>query len=64
MGAIYYTVEITKSKNDNLWYRNKIGKRFRVKDEDPKDNRFYLKPYNEEGNAQKIIYKEDCKIIK
>ena len=53
------TVKIIRAKNDVLWYRNKIGKQFEVREE-PKKN--YYTAFSKE-NASKIIYKSDCEKV-
>ena len=54
-------IEITGSQNDVLWYREKIGQRFIVFDEDSKKNTYSLKV---SGHISRIIYKDDAKIIR
>ena len=56
MARRHITVKILKSKTDNLWYKNKIGKEYKVKDSD--DRYYYVR-----GTYQ-VIYKEDCEPIK
>jgi hypothetical protein len=52
-------VKILKFKNDNLWYRNRIGQEIKVKEIENKD--YY--EVKVKGNRSKIIYKEDCEKI-
>ena len=56
MARRHITVKILKSKTDNLWYRNKIGKEYKVTDS---DDRYY----SVRGTYQ-VIYKEDCELVK
>jgi hypothetical protein len=51
------TVEIIGSKNDQLWYRDMIGKTIKVKDEGHPE---HLTASSKE-HISKIIYREDCK---
>ena len=55
------TIEIIKAKRELLWYKNKIGQKFIVFDEDSKKDTYSLKF---EGHVSKIIYKDDAKILK
>ena len=55
MARRHITVKILKSKTDNLWYKNKIGKEYKVKDSD-------VRYYSVRGTYQ-VIYKEDCELI-
>lgn len=59
MARTQLTVKILKSKTDVLWYRNKIGQTFKVKEIEGKDR--YEIPMGE--GKSRIIYKEDCELI-
>tara|TARA_R110001606_G_scaffold367134_1_gene522524 strand:- start:563 stop:745 length:183 start_codon:yes stop_codon:yes gene_type:complete len=52
-------VKILKFKNDNLWYKTKIGQEIIVKEVEDKD---YYEIKLKDNNS-KIIYKEDCEKI-
>lgn len=56
MARRHITVKILRSKTDSLWYKDKIGKEYKVKDS---DDRYY----SVRGTYQ-VIYKEDCELIK
>lgn len=53
------TVEIIKAKSNHLWYREKIGQQFKVKDEGHPEHL----TASSENNISKIIYREDCKEV-
>ena len=54
-------IKIIKSRSDVLWYRDMIGKVLTVTDKG-KTKDYYVAI--SKRNMEKIIYKEDCKLIK
>lgn len=55
------TVKITKSRNDHLWYRNKIGQEFKVRPVENAGEKCY--EYSLGENRSRIIYGEDCEEV-